>query len=109
MSDMYSPPEFFRKESHCGSLEQYQKMYKQSVEDPYAFWSEIAGQFHWKTPPTKENFLNYNFNVKDGPIKIEWMKDGKLNICYNTLDRHLEKRAQQVQDSDIQLEHFNFK
>ena len=29
-------------------------------------------------------------------FKIEWMKGSKLNICYNTLDRHLEKRASQV-------------
>ncbi len=40
--------------------------------------------------------FSYNFNVNDGPIKIEWMKDAKLNICYNTLDRHLESRADQV-------------
>jgi len=96
MSDVYSPPEFFRTESHCRSTEEYQKKYKQSVDDPHAFWSEIASTFHWKKAPTKENFLNYNFNVKDGPIKIEWMKDGVLNICYNTLDRHLEKRGQQI-------------
>jgi len=96
MSDMYEPPAFFRGESHCGSMEEYRKLYKQSVDDPHAFWSDIASGFHWKTFPTKDNFLSYNFNVKDGPIKIEWMKDGKLNICYNTLDRHLEKRSEQI-------------
>jgi len=96
MSDMYSPPDFFRTESHCGSMEKYNQMYKQSVEDPTAFWGEIARKFHWKKQPTKDNFLSYNFNVKDGPIKIEWMKDGVTNICYNTLDRHLEKKGQQI-------------
>ena len=53
-------------------------------------------EFHWNEVPTKENFLKYNFNVNDGEIKIEWMKDGKLNICYNALDRHIEKRGSQV-------------
>ena len=38
----------------------------------------------------------FQFALISGPIKIEWMKGAKLNICYNTLDRHLEKRAQQV-------------
>ena len=66
------------------------------TDDPSEFWGKIAKEFHWKVEPIKEDFLKYNFNVNDGPIKIEWMKGAKLNICYNTLDRHLEKRAQQV-------------
>ena len=45
-------------------------MYKQSVEDPATFWGEIAAKFHWKMPPTKENFLSYNFNVNNGPIEV---------------------------------------
>jgi acetyl-CoA synthetase len=40
--------------------------------------------------------LKYNFSINDGEIKIEWMKDGKLNLCYNCLDRHAEKRGSQV-------------
>ena len=40
--------------------------------------------------------MKYNFNVNDGEIKIEWMKDAKLNICYNALDRQLEKKGSQV-------------
>jgi len=96
MSDIYEPPAFFRTESHCGSMDEYRKLYKQSVDDPYTFWNDIASTFHWKSFPTKDNFLSYNFDVNEGPIKIEWMKDGKLNICYNTLDRHLEKRSQQI-------------
>ena len=96
MSDVYQPPAFFKDVSHCASMEQYQKMYQQSIDDPYTFWNEIAKTFHWKSYPSKDNFLSYNFNISEGPIKIEWMKDGKLNICYNTLDRHLEKRGSQI-------------
>ena len=57
MSDVYSPPEFFRTESHCRSAEEYQKKYKQSVEDPHAFWSEIASTFHWKKVCQLEQFF----------------------------------------------------
>lgn len=65
-------------------------MYKESVENPEAFWREIAKQFHWKTPP--ENFLAYNFNVDKGPIFIKWMEGAKTNICYNVLDRIVEEK-----------------
>ena len=100
-------------------------MHAQSVEDPASFWGEIAEKFHWKMSPTKDNFLSYNFNVNNGPIEvseliflislnalsyvihphnpfwslilqIKWMCDGKLNICYNALDRHLDKKGSQV-------------
>lgn len=96
MSDVYNPPSRIQSNSNCGSMEEYQRRWKESIDDPYQFWSQIAKEFHWKEEPKKEDFLNYNFNVNDGPIKIEWMKGAKLNICYNTLDKHLEKRADQV-------------
>jgi len=96
MSDVYKPPEHFHNVSHCSSMEQYHKMHSQSVQDPATFWGEIAAKFHWKVAPTKENFLSYNFNVNNGPIEIKWMRDGKLNICYNALDRHLDKKGSQV-------------
>ena len=96
MSDVYSPPSRVQNGSNCSSMEEYQRKWKQSIDDPAGFWGEIAEEFHWKVPASKEQFLSYNFNVNDGPIKIEWMKGAKLNICYNTLDRHLEKRADQI-------------
>lgn len=96
MSDVYHPPSRIQSGSHCSSMDDYNRRHKESIEDPAQFWGQIAKDFHWKVEPNKEDFLKYNFNVKDGPIKIEWMKGAKLNICYNTLDRHLEKRAQQV-------------
>ena len=54
-------------------------MHAQSVEDPATFWGDIAKQFHWKTSPTKENFLSYNFNVDNGPIEV------KMNNIYISL------------------------
>ena len=71
-------------------MEQYREMYKESVEEPVKFWSKIAEQFYWKTPPTSDNFLKYNFNVDEGPISIKWMEGAVTNICYNMLDRHIK-------------------
>lgn len=71
---------------------------QESIENPFLFWSQIAEEFHWHERPTEENFIKYNFNINEGPIFIEWLKDAKLNICYNALDRHIEKRGNQVDD-----------
>ncbi|OIR12677.1 acetyl-coenzyme A synthetase [mine drainage metagenome] len=67
------------------SLEQYQKDYKHSIDDPAGFWSNIAEHFTWKKK--WDNVLEWNFKEP----KIEWFKGAKLNITENCLDRHLEK------------------
>ena len=51
-------------------MEEYQRRWRESIDDPYQFWGQIAKEFHWKIEPTKEDFVNYNFNVNDGPIKV---------------------------------------
>src|SRR5690606_16064893 len=65
------------------SFEAYQDAYKKSVEQPEAFWAEIADNFFWKRKWT--NVLDWNFNEP----KIKWFEGGKLNITENCLDRHI--------------------
>lgn len=36
-----------------------------------------------------EEHISYNFDVRKGPISVEWFKGGTTNICYNALDRHV--------------------
>lgn len=72
------------------TFEQYQSEYKKSVEDPGAFWAEQAEIFSWKKKWS--SVLEWNFEKPD----IKWFVDGKLNITENCLDRHLEKRGEQV-------------
>jgi len=93
MSDVFSPPDRVQVESHCKGMDEYKKMYKESVEEPHKFWGRIAEQFFWKKPVPKEldSFLKYNFNVKDSGIKIEWMLGAQTNIAYNALDRNVEQ------------------
>ncbi len=69
------------------SLDAYHEAYKQSIENPAAFWSEIAENFTW----SKKWDTALDWNFKDP--KIEWFKGGKLNITENCLDRHLEKHG----------------
>lgn len=66
------------------SMDEYRAAYKRSVEDPEAFWAEIAENFVWRKKWNK--VLNWNFTEP----KIEWFAGGKLNITENCLDRHLK-------------------
>lgn len=66
------------------SFEQYQAAYKKSVDDPEAFWAEIASEFYWRKPWNKT--LQWDFKTPT----IKWFEGGKLNITENCIDRHLE-------------------
>ncbi|XP_071744557.1 acetyl-coenzyme A synthetase isoform X2 [Lepeophtheirus salmonis] len=96
MSDVYKPIPRISDESHCHNLETYQLMYDESINNPISFWGKIASQYHWKKSPSSDEFLKYNFDVNMGPIFVKWMADGVTNICYNAIDRHLPKRANQI-------------
>lgn len=69
------------------SFKEYQEQYQKSVNDPEAFWADIAGNFTWQKPWDK--VLEWNF---DGP-EVSWFKGAQLNITENCLDRHLAERG----------------
>ena len=96
MSDreLYHPPKAISDKAYFQNMEQYTEMYKRSVEDPEKFWAEEADKFVWFKK--WDQVRKYNYNVKKGPISIEWFKGGKTNITTNCLDRHLESRADQT-------------
>ena len=70
----------------------YQEMYQRSISDPDGFWGEIGKRLDWIKPYTKVK--NTSFDPHD--VSIKWYEDGTLNVCYNCVDRHLEKRGDQV-------------
>ncbi|MDP6144115.1 MAG: acetyl-coenzyme A synthetase N-terminal domain-containing protein, partial [Candidatus Marinimicrobia bacterium] len=67
-----------------GSMEQYQKLYQESIEDPAGYWSKQAERLHWY----KKWDDVVDFDFVDANIK--WFSGGKLNVSYNCLDRHVE-------------------
>ena len=70
--------------AHVSSMEQYQKIYDESVSDPEGFWANVAERITWykKWDTVREyDFVDAN---------IKWFDGGKLNACYNCLDRHVE-------------------
>jgi len=84
------PSEEFAAKSHI-SAEQYEEMYRRSIEDPEGFWGEIADNFVWKEKWTKVR--EYTFNDQ---VDIKWFIDGKTNISVNCLDRHLDTKGDQT-------------
>lgn len=80
----FPPSEEFSKKAHIGSLEEYEKIYKRSVDDPQGFWADIAEKnISWYKKWDK--VLEYDFRKPD----IKWFIGGKLNASYNCLDRHI--------------------
>ncbi len=83
-------PEAFKKHAAIDA-DRYRALYKQSVEDPDAFWAEQA-----------EAFLTWDKKwdsvcKSDLPKgEVAWFSGGKLNVSANCVDRHLEQRADQV-------------
>ncbi len=65
------------------NLEQYNKLYKESVTDPETFWSKVADSFLWKKK--WDNVLEHDFSKP----YFKWFTGAKLNITENCLDRHL--------------------
>ncbi len=81
----FPPSKEMSEKAHIGSMDQYEKMYKKSIEDPEGFWGEIAGKnISWFKKWDK--VLEYDFHKPE----IKWFIGGKLNASYNCLDRHLE-------------------
>jgi acetyl-CoA synthetase len=73
--------------------EAYQNIYRESIENPEQFWSEQAVQkLDWITPFTKVKDTSF---AKDD-VHVKWFEDGQLNVAANCIDRHLERRADQV-------------
>ena len=44
---VFPPPEEFSAKAHIKSLEEYEALYKRSIEDPEGFWAEAAEDLHW--------------------------------------------------------------
>jgi acetyl-CoA synthetase len=77
---VFPPPPEFAAKAHVKSLEEYETLYRRSIQDPEGFWAEVARELHWFTPWT---------SVLDWQLpSAKWFVGGKINLCYNCVDRH---------------------
>ncbi|MES2767955.1 MAG: acetate--CoA ligase [Bdellovibrionota bacterium] len=68
--------------------DQFDKLYKQSLQNNDQFWKEIAHRIQWMEPFKKTSEWSYT-----GDVSIQWYLGGKLNVSYNCIDRHLETKT----------------
>jgi acetyl-CoA synthetase len=66
------------------TAEQYQALFARSIADPDKFWAEQAERLDWFTKPSV--VADWSFD----PVSIGWFTDGRLNLCHNAVDRHVE-------------------
>ena len=79
---LFQPPAEFSQKAHIKSLEEYQALYDKAKADPQAFWAELATQeLDW--------FQKWDAVLDWQPPFAKWFVNGKINISYNCLDRHL--------------------
>src|SRR5436305_9519342 len=76
--------------AYVKSLAEYQEMYRRSVEEPEDFWREMAGIVDWYHPP--RNVMDVDLDEVD----FSWFSGGRLNACYNCVDRHLSTQGEQT-------------
>ncbi len=89
-SKVYEIPKEVAAKAHI-TEKKYREMYARSVADPDKFWAEQAEEFlDWTKRWDKVSEWNYE------KATIKWFEGAQLNVSHNCLDRHLEKRADQV-------------
>jgi acetyl-CoA synthetase len=77
---VFPPPAEFAAKSRLGSLEEYERMYARSVEDPEAFWGDAARELEWFAP--------WERVLDERGAHATWFTGGKLNLSHNCVDRH---------------------
>jgi len=80
----YEPNAELTKRAHISSIEDYKRMYNDSIKNPESFWEGQADRISWSQKWSKV----WDWDFDDAHIK--WFEGAKLNACYNCIDRHVE-------------------
>lgn len=78
---MYPTKADFRAHARVRSLDEYEALYRRSIEQPEAFWRDQSKSLRWFHEP--DSALDY-----DGPGEFAWFGGGRLNVAVNCVDRH---------------------
>ena len=77
---VFPPPQEFSAHAHIKSMEEYERLYKQSIEDPETFWAGAASELHW--------FKQWDKVLEWDLPWAKWFVGGQLNVTHNCVDRH---------------------
>ena len=108
-TDIYAPKSFGDRTPHVASLDEYWRLYRASLDEPEQFWAERADElitwFHrWHT------VFDSDYDETD----MSWFLGGRLNACFNCVDRHLNERGDQTaiiwaKDEPGEYEHISYR
>jgi acetyl-CoA synthetase len=73
---VFPPPEEFTRQANVNDP----LIYKRAAADPDAFWAGVAGELHW--------FRKWDRVLDWEPPNALWFCGGRINACYNCVDRH---------------------
>ncbi len=80
---VFPPPAEFSKNAHVKSMDEYRKLYKESIDNPEKFWGDAASKLHW--------FKKWDRVLEWNPPNAKWFVGGKTNVSYNCLDYQIEQ------------------
>ncbi len=106
--NVYPPNTEIAGTSHIGSMEEYQRLYRLSIDDPEAFWGKQAENLTWFHKPRMVFDHDYD------NVDFSWFLGGRLNASFNCVDRHLEDRGDQdaiiwAKDEPGEYEHITYR
>jgi acetyl-CoA synthetase len=78
----FPPSAEFAAQAHVKSLAEYEKLWQRANDDPNGFWAEQAESLAW--------FKKWDKVLEWNEPFAKWFVGGKLNACYNCVDRHLD-------------------
>jgi len=81
-SRKFPPSASFSNTAHIQSIDQYEQMYSESIDNPEKFWGEKAADLHW----FKKWSRVLEWNLPDA----KWYVGAKTNLCYNCVDRQVK-------------------
>ena len=84
-------PDEWKNHAWCDN-DTYREMYQRSIEDNEGFWAEQAQRIDWIKPFTKIKDVSYEAS----DLHVRWFYDATLNVAANCIDRHLDKRGNQI-------------
>ena len=80
----FGPTATFAGTAHIKDPDEYEALYRRSIEEPDAFWAEMAGILDWSAG--WEKVSDWDFHKPS----VKWYINGRLNASYNCIDRHLK-------------------
>ena len=87
---VHQVPDLIKKNALL-SNEEYEKLYKESLDHSEVFWSKQANEYlDWISPWEKVS----ESDLTKG--EVSWFIRGKINASENCIDRHLEKKSDQI-------------